>query len=58
MKALQQVHQSKSVEYGQNGYQIQNGGLPVWFSISVQETYFFVMKRHMSLSIFVDVDQS
>ena len=52
MKAQGQVHQSKIVENG------QNGGLPVWSSISIQETYLFVMKRHMSLSIYVHVGQS
>ena len=36
---------------------VQNGGLPVWSSLSIQETYLFVMQRHMPTSIFVDVGQ-
>ena len=46
-----EVRQSKNVENG------QNGELPVWSSISIQETYLFVMKRQMSQSIFVHVGQ-
>ena len=54
MKALRQIHQSKNVENVENGHWSQNGGIP---SITIQDTFLFVMKRHMSLLIFVHVGQ-
>ena len=55
MKSLRQVRQSKNVKYGQNGHQMQNGGLSVAFFILLQETFLYDWSRYTWSAIFVKI---
>ena len=49
------VHQSKTVKNGQNGHEMQNGGLPVVFFIMLLETFLFVWWWYTWATIFVKI---